>query len=86
MTEVDPYGTSFNGCHCQLLYSSVAQFVNDSCVLTTAEILILPGPLLLLTLAKAACANTVPDSIAPFMKKIRFKIRSDPMQDLTTRT
>ena len=44
-------------------------------LLMTAEFLDSLGLLLLLTLAKAACANKVADSIVPFMKNLASKMQ-----------
>ena len=61
---------------------------------TRDEFLISLGLLLLLTLAKTACANKVADFIEPFYEKFGFKCRptwqpdcaADPPEELTART
>ena len=52
----------------KLCCSNVAQFVIDSCVLGLTR-----STTILLTVAKAACANKKADFIAPFMKNLASK-------------
>ena len=78
MTLVYPYTSVLMAVivsNSKLCCSNVAQFVIDSWVLGLTG----STTVLLLTLAKAACANKMADFIAPFMKNLASKIKMQLM-------